>query len=89
MSSELAGEGENIFRAVGDIILAVGNVMTSMTHLTNQLLDKNEGKQHHSDSHKRGRHVFFHDKAWLPRHRGYSTGSPSSRKIIDEHLFLL
>ena len=44
MSSELAGEGENIFRAVGDIILAVGRVLTSMTHQTKQLLAENKGK---------------------------------------------
>ena len=31
MSSELAGEGENIFKAAGDIILAGRSMLTSMT----------------------------------------------------------
>ena len=31
ISSELAGDGENIFKAVGDIILAGGSVVTSVS----------------------------------------------------------
>lgn len=53
MSSELAGEGENIFRAVGDIILAISVLMTSMSDKTNERLAKYKSKQHHSG----GRHV--------------------------------
>ena len=42
MSSELAGEGENIFKAVGDIILASSSVLTSVRDQAMQRLDKND-----------------------------------------------
>ena len=48
MSSELADEGENIFKAEGDIIVEISSVLTTTQGHKIQWLHKNEWKQAHS-----------------------------------------